>query len=55
MKVKEFIKLLPKGFKEEIGVHITEKMTDKMEGIQSLSTSCVVNPFCQARMKDGSY
>ena len=27
-------------------LHITEKMTGKMEGMMSLSTSCRTNPFC---------
>ena len=27
-------------------LHITEKMTGKMEGMMSLSTSCKTNPFC---------
>lgn len=27
-------------------LHITEKMTGKMEGMMSLNTSCKTNPFC---------
>lgn len=32
---------------------ITWNHTGKMEGMFSLSTTCTVNPFCQARQKDG--
>lgn len=34
-------------------VHISDSMSGKMTGIPSISTSCLVNPICQARMKDG--
>lgn len=27
-------------------LHITEKMSGKMEGMMSLNTSCKTNPFC---------
>lgn len=39
-------------FKKEVGVHITTNHNGKMTGMQSLSTSCAHNPFCQARSKD---
>lgn len=35
-----------KDFKEITGIHITVNHTAKMEGFWSLSTSCLVNPFC---------
>jgi len=41
-----------KEFEKSTGIHFTVNHTGKMEGIPSLSTSCVCNPFCQARMKD---
>ena len=34
-------------------LHITKKHTGKMEGIQSLSTSCIANPICEKRRKCG--
>ena len=39
-------------FKKEYGVHFTLNHTGKMEGMQSLSTSCLKNNFCQAYSKD---
>lgn len=41
-----------KAFKKMHGVHFTLNHTGKMEGMQSLSTSCMCNPACAARMKD---
>lgn len=38
-------------FKKQVGVHITTKHRDKMEGMQSLSTSTLLNEFCQAYAK----
>lgn len=41
--------------KKETGIHYTVNHTGKMEGMQSLSTSNLVNPFCKAhRNCDGS-
>ena len=34
-------------------LHISENMTGKMSGILSISTLCLVNPRCIARMKSG--
>lgn len=34
-------------------VHISDQMGGKMEGVPSISTSCLVNPYCLARMKRG--
>ena len=39
-------------FKKNTGVHITVNHNGKMKGMQSLSTSCLHNKFCQARSKD---
>lgn len=41
-----------KEFKEKYGVHITTGHTGKMEGINSLSTSVLLNPICQKRAQD---
>ena len=41
-----------KEFKKTTGIHITEKMNGKMEGMQSLSTSSLCNPICIERAKD---
>lgn len=41
-------------FKALTGVHFTTKMNGKMQGMESLSTSCNVNPHCIARMKDNN-
>jgi hypothetical protein len=35
-------------------IHVSDSMSGKMSGIPSISTSCLVNPICQQRMKDGS-
>ena len=35
-------------------VHVSDSMSGKMAGIPSISTSCLVNPICKARMKDGN-
>lgn len=34
-------------------VHVSDSMSGKMSGIPSISTSCLCNPICKARMKDG--
>ena len=34
-------------------IHVSDSMSGKMTGIPSISTSCLVNPICIARMKDG--
>ena len=34
-------------------VIVSDYMTGKMSGIPSISTSCLVNPICRARMADG--
>lgn len=41
-----------KEFKNKYGIHITTGHTGKMEGIDSLSTSVLLNPICQKRAKD---
>lgn len=41
-----------KEFEKATGIKFTINHTGKMEGIWSLSTSCICNPFCKARMKD---
>lgn len=40
-----------KKFKKQVGVHITTNHNDKMEGMLSLSTSTLLNEFCQAYAK----
>lgn len=35
-------------------IHISDSMSGKMSGIPSISTSCIVNPICIERMKDGN-
>ena len=39
-------------FKKNTGIHITVKHNGKMKGMQSLSTSCLHNKFCQERAKN---
>lgn len=34
-------------------LHITDKHQGKMTGIQSISTSCLLNPICKARHENG--
>ena len=34
-------------------VHVSDKMSGKMTGIPSVSTSCLANPICLKRMLDG--
>lgn len=34
-------------------IHVSDYMSGKMSGIPSISTSCLVNPICQARMENG--
>jgi hypothetical protein len=41
-----------KSFEKETGIHFTLNHTGKMAGMQSLSSSCICNPACIARMKD---
>lgn len=50
MARKSFITV--KSFEKETGVHFTLNHTGKMEGMQSLSTSCICNPACLVRMQD---
>lgn len=38
----------------ESPIHVSDSMSGKMSGIPSISTSCLCNPICKARMKDGS-
>ena len=33
-------------------VHVSDSMSGKMNGVPSISTSCLDNPICRARMKD---
>lgn len=47
-----FSNLSVKQFKALFNIHFTENMTGKMEGMQSLSTSCTVNPHCLERIKN---
>ena len=35
-------------------VHVSDAMSGKMYGIPSVSTSCIKNPICLARMRDGN-
>lgn len=35
-------------------IHVSDNMSGKMDGIPSISTSCVCNPICIARMKNGN-
>ncbi len=34
-------------------IWVSDDMSGKMSGIPSISTSCLVNPYCKARMKNG--
>ena len=34
-------------------VHVSDYMSGKMEGIPSISTNCLENPVCRARMENG--
>ena len=34
-------------------IWVSDDMSGKMDGIPSVSTSCLVNPYCLARMKNG--
>lgn len=38
----------------ESPVHVSDSMSGKMAGIPSISTSCLCNPICIQRMKDGN-
>lgn len=35
-------------------IHVSDNMSGKMDGIPSISTSCLCNPICKARQKDGN-
>ena len=35
-------------------VHVSDGMSGKMDGIPSISTSCLCNPICKARMRNGN-
>lgn len=50
-KEKMFI-LTTENAKEVTGVHYTTKHTGKMTGMQSLSTSCLNNPYCKTYSQD---
>jgi len=50
MKRNEIVTI--RAFEKATGIHFTLNHTGKMEGMQSLSTSCLMNPACLARMKD---
>lgn len=39
-----------KVFQEITGIHVTINHTGKMEGMQSLSTTCKCNPICISRI-----
>jgi len=52
MKTKREVVLTVENAKKETGVHYTTKHTGKMAGMQSLSTSCLENTFCQMYAKD---
>lgn len=41
------------SFRKKWGIKITTEMAGKMAGMWSISTSCLSNPFCVARMKRG--
>lgn len=51
MRKKEKVVTLANA-KELTGVHYTMNHTGKMAGMQSLSTSCLENPYCRAYAKD---
>lgn len=38
----------------ESPIHVSDYMSGKMSGLPSVSTSCLENPICVARMKDGN-
>ena len=40
-------------FRGIFGIAFSENMSAKMETVTALSTSCIVNPFCLARMRNG--
>ena len=51
-KIK-FKRVLVKDYRDLTGINITDDHTGKMYGIDSLSTSCLKNPRCAARMLKG--
>ena len=54
MRKKNNLKVVSiKDYKKLTGVHLTLKHTGKMNGINSVSTSCLKNPRCVARMLKG--
>lgn len=34
-------------------IHISDHMTGKMQDVPSISTSCLINPYCKARLENG--
>ena len=50
----EYSLLKSKFTVNESPIHISDYMSGKMAGLPSISTSCLDNPICQARMKDGN-
>ena len=63
-KKKEFIVLCGKNYllkhskftirKSKSPIHVSDNMSGKMDGIPSISTSCLCNPICLARQKNGN-
>ena len=61
-KKKEFIEISGKPYflkKSKFAIakspiHVSDAMSGKMSGIPSISTSCLCNPICLARMKNGN-
>lgn len=59
--VKEFIEILGRRYAMRKSKYasnyspicVSDNMSGKMESIPSISTSCLANPFCLQRMKDG--
>ena len=51
---KEYIVKKSKFCINESPVHVSDSMSGKMTGIPSISTSCLCNPICIQRMKDGN-
>lgn len=50
---KEYLLKKSKYAVNESPIHVSDSMSGKMSGIPSISTSCVCNPICIARMRDG--
>ena len=51
---KEYILKKSKFCINSSPVHVSDSMSGKMAGVPSISTSCLCNPICQQRMKDGN-